>query len=60
MRVCGDLAVMPYRFLSTRLNPDSSVIKHTPWNCTEVYVRRDRQWRILHTHFSFIKGLRVA
>jgi uncharacterized protein (TIGR02246 family) len=59
VRVCGDLAAMPYRFISATLNPDGSVARCTPWNCTEVYVRRQGMWRILHTHFSFIRGLRM-
>ncbi|GAP12679.1 ketosteroid isomerase homolog [Longilinea arvoryzae] len=60
VRVCGDLAVMPFRFISTSLNPDGSVARCTPWNVSEVYVRRDGQWRILHTHFSFNQGQRAA
>lgn len=60
VRMCGDLAVMPFRFLSISLNPDGSVARRTPWNVSEVYVNRDGQWRILHTHFSFIQGQRAA
>ena len=26
------------------------------WNCTEVYARRDRGWRIVQTHWSFTGG----
>jgi hypothetical protein len=26
------------------------------WNCTEVYVRRDSRWAIVHTHWSFTKA----
>ena len=58
VRVLGDLAVLAYRFLSTRLNRDGSVASRTPWNCTEVYIRRGGQWRILHNHWSYIRGSR--
>jgi uncharacterized protein (TIGR02246 family) len=56
LRVCGDMAALAYRFLSTRLNPDGSVANRTPWNCTEVFARMSGQWKIVHTHWSFIGG----
>lgn len=59
VQVCGDLAVLVYRFLSTRLNRDGSVSSRTPWNCTEVFERIDEQWKIIHTHWSLIKGERM-
>jgi len=59
VRVCGDMAVLVYRFLSTRLNRDGSVSERTPWNCTEVYERIEGRWRIIHTHWSLIKGERA-
>ncbi len=54
--LCGDMAVLVYRFLSTCLNRDGSIASRIPWNCTEVYVRVDNQWRIIHNQWSFIKG----
>jgi hypothetical protein len=59
IHVCGDVAVLAYRFLSTWLNRDGSVANRTPWNCTEVFVRIGSQWRITHTHWSHIKGERI-
>lgn len=59
VQVCGELAVLAYRFLSTWLNPDGSVSHRTPWNCTEVFVRSDDQWKLVHTHWSYIKGERM-
>ncbi len=57
--VCGNMAVLFYRFLSTRLNPDGSIASRTPWNCTEIYARIDDSWKIIHNHWSFIHGQRV-
>jgi ketosteroid isomerase-like protein len=57
VQVLGDLAVLFYRFFSTRLNPDGSIASRIPWNCSEVYARIDGNWRILHNHWSFIHGL---
>jgi ketosteroid isomerase-like protein len=59
VQVCGEVAVLTYRFLSTRLNSDGSVSDRTPWNCTEVFARSSGQWRIIHTHWSFIGGERA-
>lgn len=56
VQTLGDLAVLTYRFLSTRLKPDGSVSQRTPWNCTEVFTRIDGKWQIIHTHWSHIRG----
>jgi hypothetical protein len=57
-QVCGDMAVLFYRFLSTWLNPDGSVSRRTPWNCSEVFVHNQESWKIIHTHWSHIRGER--
>lgn len=59
VRVVGDMAVLSYRFLSTWLKADGSISHRTPWNCSEVYVRTDGQWRIVHNHWSFIRGEKI-
>jgi len=59
VQVWGDMAVLAYRFLDTWLKRDGSVSKRTPWNCTEVFTRIGGQWRIIHTHWSYIKGERM-
>ncbi|MGD0876535.1 MAG: nuclear transport factor 2 family protein [Anaerolineales bacterium] len=59
IQVQGDMAVLFYRFFSTRLNPDGSIASRIPWNCSEVYIRCEGQWRILHNHWSYIKGQQV-
>jgi uncharacterized protein (TIGR02246 family) len=57
VQVQEDAVVLTYRFFSTRLNPDGSIASRIPWNCSEVYARMDGRWRIIHNHWSFIKGL---
>jgi ketosteroid isomerase-like protein len=59
VQVCGEVAVLTYRFLSTWLNPDQSISHRKPWNCTEVFARMGGQWKIIHTHWSFIGGVRA-
>jgi ketosteroid isomerase-like protein len=58
VQVHGDAAVLSYRYFSTVLEPDGSIASRTPWNCTEVFVRREGEWKIVHTHWSFILGER--
>ena len=58
VQVCGDMPVLFYRFLSSWLNTDGSVLKRTPWNCTEVYQRVQGSWKIIHNHWSLICGER--
>ncbi|OGN93329.1 MAG: hypothetical protein A2Y88_05705 [Chloroflexi bacterium RBG_13_48_10] len=58
VQVHGDMAVLFYRFLSTVLNSDGSVSSRTPWNCTEVYQRINGSWKIIHNHWSQIRGER--
>jgi ketosteroid isomerase-like protein len=59
VQVQGDLAVLSYRFFSTRLNPDGSILSRAPWNCSEVYHRTEGHWRIVHNHWSHIRGERL-
>jgi ketosteroid isomerase-like protein len=59
VQVCGDMAVLFYRFFSTTLNADGSISSRTPWNCSEVFVRTRGGWKIAHTHWSLIKGERI-
>jgi ketosteroid isomerase-like protein len=59
VQIQGNVAVLTYRFLSTRLNPDGSISSRVPWYCSEVYARSNGQWRIIHNHWSYIKGERI-
>jgi len=47
IQVQGDMAVLFYRFFSTRLNPDGTIASRIPWNCSEVYIKTDGKWRII-------------
>jgi ketosteroid isomerase-like protein len=58
VQVHGDTAVLFYNFFSTRLNPDGTIKTRTPWNCTEVFTKINGEWKIIHTHWSFINGQR--
>jgi ketosteroid isomerase-like protein len=51
----GDAAVLTYNYKSSVLTPEGTVTSQTPWNATEVYFRREGQWKIVHNHWSFIE-----
>jgi ketosteroid isomerase-like protein len=46
VEVSGDMAVLSFNFVSH--GSEGSM----RWNTTEVYRRRNGQWRIIHTHWS--------
>jgi ketosteroid isomerase-like protein len=52
----GEVAVLSYNLNSHATAPDgqSPVVK---WNSTVVYVRQDRRWRSVHSHWSFVRPL---
>lgn len=51
VQVFADAAVLTFNFVS--YTGDSTA----KWNCTEVYALRPAGWRIVQTHWSFIKPL---
>jgi ketosteroid isomerase-like protein len=59
VQICGDMAVLFYRFFSTTLNADGSISSRTPWNCSEVFLRNKGEWKIAHTHWSLIRGEKI-
>jgi hypothetical protein len=44
--VSGDMGVLTFNFVTCTAEGE------TRWNTTEVYCRRNGQWRIIHTHWS--------
>jgi ketosteroid isomerase-like protein len=51
----GDAAVLSYNYRSTGEQIEAGSPNQTLWNTTEVYFRRDGQWKIAHTHWSFVR-----
>ena len=50
----GDAAILTYNLVSYGRSPggDAMVVR---WNSTAVYAQIDRQWKIVHSHWSFTK-----
>ena len=51
----GDAALLTFNLVNYRKQPDGSEQPVIRWNSTEVYARIDGQWRIVHSHWSFVK-----
>jgi ketosteroid isomerase-like protein len=51
VQVFGDIAVLTFNYLTT-LQASRRIIG---WNATEVYRRSMGAWRIVHTHWSFLR-----
>ena len=49
----GDLAVLHTNLISRGGQFEGGPKRDVPWNLTEVYGRRNGQWRIVHSHFSY-------
>ena len=50
----GDAAILTYNLVSYGRSPagDAMAVR---WNSTEVYAQIDRQWKIVHSHWSYTK-----
>jgi hypothetical protein len=48
----ADVAVLTFNYASKTLEPPQRV---TRWNATEAYRRTSNGWRIIHTHWSYLK-----
>lgn len=50
----GDTAVLTFNLLSYRAEAGSDERLLARWNATEIYSRIDGNWRITHSHWSYI------
>ena len=51
----GDAALLTFNLVSYRRRADGTEYPIAHWNSTEVYARIDGAWRIIHSHWSFVK-----
>ena len=51
----GDAAILTFNLVSYRRRPDATEDAIAHWNSTETYARIDGQWRIVHSHWSFVR-----
>ena len=50
VQVMGDIAVLTYNYIVRKIDGHAVVRR---WNAVEVYNKRDGEWRIVNTHWSF-------
>ncbi len=50
----GDMAVLTYNYHSLSKDKDGALKRTSFWNTTEVYCLIAGQWKIVHTHWSYI------
>ncbi len=51
----GDTAVLTFNLLSYRTQPDGKDRVVARWNSTEIYSRIASDWKLTHSHWSYIK-----
>jgi ketosteroid isomerase-like protein len=51
----GDAALLTFNLVSFRQRPDGTEHAIAHWNATELYARLDAAWRIVHSHWSYVK-----
>jgi ketosteroid isomerase-like protein len=51
----GDAAILTFNLVSYRRRSDGSEHAIAHWNSTETYARVDGGWKIVHSHWSFVK-----
>ncbi len=55
VQVHGDAAILTFNLVNYRKAADGSEQPFLRWNSTEVYSRIDGRWRIVHSHWSYVK-----
>jgi hypothetical protein len=51
----GDAAVLTFNLVNYRKNADGTEVAVNRWNSTEVYAWMEGKWKIVHSHWSYIK-----
>jgi ketosteroid isomerase-like protein len=51
----GDVALLTFNLISYQKQADGAEHVVARWNSTETYARLDGKWRIVHSHWSYIK-----
>jgi hypothetical protein len=51
----GDAAVLTFNLVNYRKDGDEAERPVAGWNSTEIYGRVNGQWRIVHSHWSYVK-----
>jgi uncharacterized protein (TIGR02246 family) len=55
VQLLGEVALLTFNLVNYGKLPDQPERVITRWNSTEVYTRRDGKWRLVHSHWSFVR-----
>lgn len=56
----GDAAVLSFNLVDYGRQPGGGEAVTLRWNSTEVYARIGGAWKIIHSHWSYVKGAVIA
>ena len=51
----GDAAILTFNLISYRKRADGTEQAIARWNSTETYARVNGRWRIVHSHWSYVR-----
>jgi len=51
----GDMALLTFNLVNYRKSTDGTEQPFVRWNSTETYARIGGRWRIIHSHWSYVK-----
>jgi ketosteroid isomerase-like protein len=51
----GDVALLTFNLINYASSPTDGAESRLRWNSTETYARVGGSWRIIHSHWSFVK-----
>lgn len=51
----GDVALLTFQLISYGNRPDGAEQALARWNSTEVYAQLDGRWKLIHSHWSYIR-----
>jgi ketosteroid isomerase-like protein len=51
----GDVAILSFNLVSYIKPPGAAQERAVRWNSTEVYALLEGQWKIVHSHWSYVK-----
>ena len=53
----GEIAVLTYNLVDDVVQlPTGPTSMKVPWNVTAVYARVEGEWKVVHAHYSYVKG----
>jgi uncharacterized protein (TIGR02246 family) len=55
VQVHGDVAALTFNLVNYAKQPDGSELPVVRWNSTELYRRVSGRWKIIHSHWSYVK-----